>query len=249
MGLFGKKAQPTYDHEKVQLARNLNEAEVRCLEGLRREIANLIVLVDPDLMTRCYEKSWNFEREIAENVIRAQAEEAALVAKFTMFSEFDLLGTRHFITYSEARNVLSDEDLTDRYHEISRMLVFMRRRDEFKSKYPVHDAKEHKILCERMQAVKDRSFRERIENTMARFYSYRAGLEKGDPSSLAVTNFENADVEIFHLPSVPDNEYGIVFKKTGQFGVYGFHVFDDGKISYSYYRSDALFKERHVLFR
>ena len=249
MGLFGKKAQPAYDHQRVQLARNLNEAEIRCLEGLRREIANLIVLVDPDLMTHCYEKAWSFEREIAENAIRAQAEEAALIAKFPMFSDFDLLGTRHFVPYSEARDTLSDDELGERYQEISRMLIFMRRRDEFKSKYPVHDEKEHKVLRDRMRAVKDRRFRERIEDTMGRFYWYRAGLEKGDPSSVGVRNFENDDLEIFHLPSLPDNEYGIVFKKTGEFGVYGFHVFDDGKISYSYYRSDAQFNERHVLSR
>lgn len=249
MGIFGKKAQPAYDHQRVQLTRNLNEAETRCLEGLRREIANLIVIIDPDLMTRCYEKAWSFEREIAENAIRAQAEEAGLIAKFPMFPDFDLLGTRHFVPYSEARKSLSDDELVERYHEISRMLIFMRRREEFKSKYPVHDENEHKVLIDRMRAEKDRRFRERIEDAMGRFYWYRAGLEEGEPSRLGVTNFANDEFDIFRLTNVLDNEYGIVFKKTGEFGVYGFHVFDKGKIIYNYYRSDAQFNERHVLLR
>jgi hypothetical protein len=96
MRLFGRKSKPVFDQEKARLLRNLDEAWVRHLEVLRREIANLIVAADPGLMVRCYEKAWTFEREIADNPARAQAEEVALVAKFPMFSEFELLGTRHF---------------------------------------------------------------------------------------------------------------------------------------------------------
>lgn len=246
MGLFGKKAPPEYDHQKVHLARNWNEAEVRYLEALRREIANLIVVVDPDLMTRCYDKAWSFEREIAENPARAQAEEAALVAKFPMFSDFDLIGTRHFIPYSEARGTVSDEELVERYHEISRMLVFMRPHDEFNSKYAVHDEKERKVLYDRMQAEKDRRFRARIEDAIGSYRAYQAGLEKAELSTFGVT-FEDAEVEVIHLPSLPANEYGITFKKTNEFGIYGFYVFDDGKITYHYCRSDACFKERKFL--
>jgi uncharacterized cupin superfamily protein len=51
MGLFGKLAQAlNSNHENARLTRNLSEAEVRYLEVLRREVANLIVESDPDLM-------------------------------------------------------------------------------------------------------------------------------------------------------------------------------------------------------
>ena len=48
-GLFGKKAARAapYDPEKARLTRNLHEAEARHLEVLRREVANLIVELDP----------------------------------------------------------------------------------------------------------------------------------------------------------------------------------------------------------
>jgi hypothetical protein len=248
VGLFGKKAQaPNYNYENARLARNLEEAEVRHLEVLRREIANLIVESDPDLMIRCYEKAWAYEREITASPERAVAEKAALVAKFPMFSDLEMLGTRHFVPYREARDMWSDDDLVERYHEVSRILVFMRRRQEFSADVPVHDAREREVLNDCMQREKDRRFRERIEDAIRRFYAFRAGLEKGDPTTFGVTDFEDAEVEVIHLPSLPDNEYGITFKKTGEFGVYGFHVFDSGKIMYSYYRSDAPFKERKSL--
>jgi hypothetical protein len=249
MGLFGEKAQPAYDHERARLARNLDEAEVRHLEVLRREIANLIVIVDPDLITRCYDKAWSFERESAENPVRAQAEEAALVAKVPMFSDFDLIGTRHFVPYDVARDRISDDELVERYLEISRMLVFMRCGDEVKPEYSVHDEKERKVLEHQMQAKKDRQFRKRIEDAIIRFNAYRTRLEKGDPSSLGVTNFEDPEVEVIRLPSLPDIQYGIAFKKTGEHGAYEFYVHDDGKITRSYFRSNASFKERKALLR
>ena len=250
MGLFGKKAQaPERNYERTLLVRNLNGAEVRHLEVLRREIANLIVDSDPNLMIRCYNKAWAFEREMAANQERATAEEAAIVGKFPTFPDFDLLGTRHFVPYGEARDMWSDDDLVERYHEISRMLIFMRRRRDFGADVPVHDAKEEEILHACMQREKDRRFRARIEDAMRRFYVYRAGLEKGDPSALGVNNYVDSEVEIFHLfnSSLPDNEYAILFKKTDEFGVYSFHVIEDGKISYSYYRTDGAFKERQYL--
>lgn len=248
MGLFGKKTRaPHHDHVKSRLARNLNEAEVRHLEVLRREIANLIVESDPELMMRCYEKAWAFEREVTASPERVVAEEAALVAKFAMFSEFEMLGTRHFVPYRQARDIWSDDDLIERYHEISRMLVFMRRRQEFSAHVPVHDAREADVLQRSMQREKDRRFRERIEAAIGRFYAYRAGLEKGDPSTFGITNFNDAEVEVIHLPSMVDIEYGLAFKTTEEFGIYSFYVHDDGRISYSYYRSDFTFKERKNL--
>jgi hypothetical protein len=247
MGLFGKKSH--INQETARVGRNLAEAEVRYLEVLRREIANLIVQSDLDLMMRCYQRAWTFEREITNCPERAVAEEAALVVKFPMFSEFDLLGTRHFVPYEEARNMSSDDDLADRYHEVSRMLVFMRRRRDFAANIPVHDAKEENVLHECMGREMDRRFRKRIEDAIRRFYAYRAGLEKGDSSTFGVTNFEDAEVVIIHLPSLPDNEYGIAFKKTDEYGVYSFHVFDSGEISYTYCRSNSMFQERKYLLK
>jgi len=247
VGLFGKKARPEQSSNLRQLVSNLTEAEVRYLEALRREIANLIVESDPDLMVKCYEKAWAFEREIAGSPERATAEEAALSAKFPMFRDFDILETRHFVPYQTARQMLDDDDLIERYHEISRMLVFMRRRQEFSAKVPVHDEQEFQVLRNSMQRKQDRIFRDRIDDAMQRYYAYKAGLEAGGLGAFGETNFEDAEAGIVHLPSLPDNEYGITFKKTGEFGVYSFHVPDSGKISYSYCRSDLMFKERRYL--
>lgn len=133
------------------------------------------------------------------------------------------------------------------------MLVFMRRRRELHPNDPIHSEKEYEILCKCMQREKDCRLRKRIEDAIRRFYSYRAGLEKGDPAFLESafqgkeTSFVDAEVELRRLQHLTDIEYGIVFKKTDEFGVFSFCVIDSGKTIYTYYRSDFEFKERHVL--
>ena len=247
MGLFGKK--PNINHEAARLEHNLAEAEVRYLEVVRREIANLIVQSDPDLMMRSYQRAWTFEREIAASLERAIAEEAALVAKYSTFSEFELLGTRHFVPYEDARKMSSDDELADRYQEVSRMLVFMRRRRDFAADIPVHDKEEEKVLRECMGRERDRRFLKRIESALKRFYAYQSGLQMGDPKTFGVANFEDAEVVIVPLPSLPDNEYGIAFKKTDEYGVYSFHVFDSGETSHTYCRSNSMFQDRKYLMK
>ncbi len=80
MGFFGRKIKEPDSH-LGQGARNLREAEIRYMEVLRRELANMIVEADPDLMVRSYEKAWNWERETADRPDRLRADEQALVTK------------------------------------------------------------------------------------------------------------------------------------------------------------------------
>lgn len=91
MGFFGRKAKGAYQ-DREEAARNLREAETRYLEVLRREIANLIMGVDPDLMVRAYEKARSWEQETAGNADRLRADEHALIVKVPMFEEFDRIG-------------------------------------------------------------------------------------------------------------------------------------------------------------
>ncbi|MCW6507081.1 hypothetical protein [Lichenifustis flavocetrariae] len=255
MGLFGRKVQQP-DPALARLARNLDEAEIRHLEVLRREVANLIVETDPDLMVRCYERAWAWERETAKNPDRLRADELALVAKIPMFQDFDIFGTRHFIPYAEGRWAASDDDLVERYLEIGRMLVLMKNRSEIDvvRRRPSHDEKEHKVLLDTVRKVKDRRFRARIEDAMRRCWAYRQGFGagKGEPYAGLHETFSDAEVEVFQIPYglSPDNETGIAFKKTDEYGVYStFHDDQHDKTYESYYRTDAAFKARQSLAR
>ncbi|MCJ2105537.1 hypothetical protein MKK70_09115 [Methylobacterium sp. E-041] len=249
MGLFGRRAQQL-TKPAWEVTNNLREAESRYVEILRREISNLIVEFDPELMVRSYQKAWTWEQETALNPDRLRADEAALVAKLPMFEDFDLIGTRHFVPYPEGRRSLTDDDLVERYLELSRMLVFMRNRlqPDVARRRPLHDEREHKLLLDTMGRLKDRHFRNRIAEAWQLCYAYRQGFDagKGDPFAATRETFADAEVEVFSLPFnlTPDIETGIVFKKTDEYGVYAYFVHDDGRKSESYYRTDQQFARR-----
>lgn len=252
MGLFRKAKPQGPDPEVARLSRNLDESEVRYLEVLRREVANIIVQADPDLMVRCYERAWTWERETAKAPDRLRADELALVTKLRMFDEFDILGTRHFVTYAEARWSASDDDLVERYLDIGRMLVSMKNRSEIEAvrSRPLHDEKEHKVLLDTVRKVKDARFKARIEDALRRCWSYRQGFDagKGEPYAGLYETYSDGEVEVWQLLGpTPESETGIYFKKTDEYGVYGFFAADDDKTYRFFYRSDATFKVRHPL--
>ncbi|MCJ2130978.1 hypothetical protein [Methylobacterium sp. E-045] len=114
------------------------------------------------------------------------------MAKLPMFEEFDLIGTRHFVPYSEGRISLTDDDLMQRYLELSRMLVFMRNRlqPDVARRRPLHDEKEHKLLLNTISRLKDRRFRTRIAEALQRCYAYRQGFDAGKGDPFAATRVE-----------------------------------------------------------
>ena len=54
--------------------------------------------------------------------------------------------------------------------------------------------------------------------------------------------FENGFYSIEYLSHFAENRYGIHLKRTHEFGIYSSYVFDDGRISHRFYRSDPSFQ-------
>ena len=244
---FSKRQRPSHEAQSSALVTSLRETEFRYIEILRREIANMIVEVDPCLMARAYDKSWKFEQEINENSVRAQAEESALVAKFSRFSDFDLINARHFVPYYFERKILHDDELVEHYLALSHMLMILRRRDEFVSRLPIHDERERAFLEDRMTAETDRRFRHRMETAVSRFDAYRNGFKAAAGSLPMSTDYEDFEGRIMFLPSFADIRYGIHFKKSDEYGIYSFFVHDNGYGQHSWYRSNHTFEHEKRL--
>jgi hypothetical protein len=98
---------------------------------------------------------------------------------------------------------------------------------------------------------KARRFKARIEDALRRCHAYRHGFDagKGEPYSGLHETFSDAEIEVFQIPygASPENETGIVFKKTDEYGVYSFFIADGNKTYHSYYRTDSAFKKREPL--
>lgn len=250
-GRIAKGDGQTMLADKVALRRNVNEAEDRYLEVLRREISNMLLNIDPDLMVSTYEKGWRYQDELVEaGKERISADLKALTLKHKFFSDFDLLGTRHFIPYGDARWAASDDEIVERYLEISKMILLPRLLDMDDSSIRLFTEGEFDILRKSVRRCKDRAFKGHIVQAVDRYHALQRAIDRfGSKEAREQMNpLDESDVEVFLLPyNGLENELGIAFKHTGEFGVYGTFQHDDGKIFKSYYRSDNVFQKRDYL--
>lgn len=63
---IGADQKQTTQSDSISLRRNVEEAENRYLEVLRREIGNILVNLDSDLMVGTYEKGWRYQDEVVK---------------------------------------------------------------------------------------------------------------------------------------------------------------------------------------
>ena len=59
--------------------------------------------------------------------------------------------------------------------------------------------------------------------------------------------FENDFYSIRYLSHYAEDRYGIHLKHTNEFGIYSLYVYDDGRASHSFYRSDSAFQLEQCL--
>lgn len=239
-------------HALSMKAQNLEEAESRYLQTHQREVANLLLAMGPDLMEKAYRKARRRQDEAIEGgPARIEAELTALSHKYPFFQDFEVIGTRHFVPYSDAMDRRSEDDLVDQYLDISHWLALSFRK-KHRDKVPaLFDDADQKVMERVVQEEWDRKLRKRIEGAMElhRMFSTtldRYGQEQHRHGAVA---FETAEISIQrgHTEYSPEIEYWLSFSEPEEYGVYSFFVHDDGRISRSYYRSNEDFTRKAYL--
>ncbi|WP_334543834.1 hypothetical protein [Rhizobium leguminosarum] len=239
-------------HVLSMKAQNLDEADSRYLQTHQREVANLLLAIGPGLMEKAYRKARRRQDEaVAGGPARIEAELTALSHKYPFFQDFEVIGTRHFVPYSDAIDHWSEDDLVDRYLDISHWLALSFRKKHGDKVPPLFDDADQKVMERVVWAERDRKLRKRIEAAMElhRMFSTtmdRYGQEQYRHGAVA---FETADTSIQHgcMEYSPEIEYWLTFRDPEEYGVYSFFVHDDGRISRSYYQANADFSRKVVL--
>lgn len=176
---IGADQTQTMQSKTIDLRQNVNEAETRYLEVLRREIGNILMNADPNLMLSAYEKGWNYQDEITKaGQERTVADLTSLTLKHQFFSDFDLLCTRHFVPYGDARSMTSDDDLVERYLEISKMILLNKLIDSEHRNFRLFTDEEFDVLRKIVRRCKDRDFKRRIEEAVDRYYAFRRAIDR-----------------------------------------------------------------------
>lgn len=215
------------------------------LQTLRRELANILVWRSPQRYLQLYSelhvevkslRSWRPE-EVRKRL-------AELCKKYPNYSDFDAIATREYVLYADGVSMLDDAEIEARYRDLVMFGALSALADETwkdaAGKMFVHTTSNEELthLAEYVHRIEDTKLKLRIEQAM----DHNAWARRDD-----ARNLDNDFYAIIDLPHIAENRYGVHLKRTNEFGIYSFFVFDDGRISYSFYRSDPTFQQKRLL--
>ena len=211
------------------------------LQTLRRELANILIWRDPQRYLRLY-RDLHAEATSLTSWRPAEVRNRlkALYAKYPNYSDFDAIATREYVLYPDGVSWNDPEELEVRYRDLVIFVALSVIDDptwkQAASRGFVHkfNEKELEHLSKYVQQIEDTKLRFRIDRAVEIYYGRR-----DEETEL----LENDFYSIRPLRHFAENRYGIHLKRTGEFAIYSFFVFDNGKISYSYYRSDPTFEQ------
>ncbi len=221
----------------------LAEAHARWLFLLRRELANWLFRRDPDRYHRAYKTALEVTAAIrAATRAEQRCQHAKLAEQYPSYTDFDLIGTRQYVLYADTLGDHSYDEVERHYTDIVRFEALQAVLDE---NWPTTDAiseKELEHLERYVQQLKDTLFKGRLEAAIREFRAYQRAKSAGLPEHI----YETETFTVHHVKHFAEIRYGVHFKDTDEFGLYGFFVTDSGetdsgKIITGFYRSNADF--------
>jgi hypothetical protein len=229
------------------MERNRNIAGDRnfALSVLRRELANWMFRRDPNRYRRAYMAAHEATAAIA---VADRAEKrrqlAKLAEQYPFYTDFDLVGTRDCVLYADALGTNSYDDIERHYTDIIRFQALQAAIDENWPDTTATRDEELTHLDDYVRRFKDTMFKGRLEAAVREFHAYRHA--KGD--DLGPDQYETAVLAVRHVAHFAETRYGVHFKDTDEFGLYGV-FFADGrdKPFTGFYRSNAGFSEETIL--
>lgn len=221
------------------------------LQTLRRELGNLLLRRDPQRYLELFQqlsaeltsiKFWRPEE--------LQKRLSGLCEKYPNYNDFDVIGSREYVLYSDGACTLSYDEIEARYRDIVTFVELSIVSDPvWKSAYwrgsvlsftDEHHKEIIEHLTEYVESIKDTRLIFKIDQAMGAYYS-KTGLQTG-----------GLDNELYTVNLIdglsPDNRYGIYLKNSNEFAIYSTFMYDDGRTTHSYYRSDSKFQNQKLLF-
>lgn len=225
----------------LQLAQTQAYDRNNYLRILRRELANHLMQRDADAFARLYEKlHYDLMRYEKFSKEALAGEFRGLVERFPQYDDFDLIGTREHVLYPDAFGMNDDEDVGEHFRSIVRFQALSAKLDESWSRFKATSEDDLKHLHEYARGVRDAKFKKRLKAAID-FYYLTIGRDKlGEP-------LETRDFSVVPVSHVAEIRYGVHFKDTDEYGLYGAFHGDRPEPFVHYYRTDSLFENETPL--
>lgn len=209
------------------------------LRVLRRELANHLMQRDSTRFERLYEKlHYDLQRYDTFSKEALAGELRALVERFPQYDDFDLIGTRQHVLYPDAFGIVDDEEASEHFRTLVRFQALNARLDSSWSTVRATSDDDLKHLHEYAAKVRDAKLKKRLKAAIDLYYL--AGDQTKD-------GFENRTFSVERVRHVAENRYGVHFKDTDEYGVYGSFYGDRPEPFESYFRTNSMFEDERPL--
>jgi hypothetical protein len=230
--------------ESVASERELNMASDRelMLSTFRRELANYMVQADPDRFLRLYQKARAAEAAIGSaDKAEREAQYTIITKKCPMYADFDLVATREHVLYADALSAYSLEDIEDHYLNLVKFHALKCVLDEgWRLRGAATSDRDLEHLKKYVQKIKDTKFRQRLVAAVDEFYLH--GFDNRLDHAPGEPDYKTKALAVYRVHHFAEIRYGVHFKDTDEFGLYGSFHGDDDREYRGYYRSDHTFK-------
>jgi hypothetical protein len=223
---------------------------------LRRELANMLIWRNPHRYVELYRAIHDEVSSYASlkfEIIDQRLTDLTL--KYPTSADFDAVGTREYVlhdwvkglSYAKGDELTHEAEIEDHYKNIIRFEGLSTiSNGSWKEAHRLHnvhltDDEELAHLTDYAQVVCNTQFKVRL----ARAFTYAEA--RGSSAGGGIDDFDEHSYSVRRLPSFADQRYGICVKKTNEYGIYSFFVFDDGRTRHAFYRSDAEFETEEPL--
>jgi hypothetical protein len=228
-------------------ARNTANDRNFVLSVLRRELANWMFRRDPDRYGQAYKAAHDATAAIAAADRGEQSRQLSeLAAQYPYYINFDLVGVRDYVLYADALAGNRYDEVERHYTDIIRFQALQAALDQDWPSTVATSDKELAHLDGYIRSFKDTLFKARMTEAMREFEACQHHLKHSDGGDM----YDTDTLAIRPVAHFAERRYGIHFKDTGEFGLYGVFYpdeFPDKGPYTSFYRSDAKFAEEKVL--
>jgi hypothetical protein len=230
---------------EVRMAREARAADnALLLSVLAREAAN-------ELMQRDYKKYLdNFNRlflkwgEIQKKEKSAKfAHLTTITSKYSLFSDFDELGTKAHIVYADGFSWKSNDELWDLYEAIRLFdALSCDLYDDWRGRGTSITESEHDHLKEYCAKLSDTMLLAHLHKARDMYFLLRAnGVEEKSDSEWI---YETTEYKIRRVYDVAEIRFGVYVKSMDRYGMWG--LFADTVSYTSFYAADADFNEEYL---
>ncbi|MGY3690533.1 hypothetical protein ACVIGA_000613 [Bradyrhizobium sp. USDA 3240] len=221
------------------------------LQAYVRELSNYLVQINPDRYYKVYNKALDEQQKLfAADKTTREAQLHILTERYPNYENFDFVGTRPYVIYSETLERYDIDDIEEHFLNLVKFHSLQRAgSEEWRRLFPMLGQQEQEHLGKYIRQVRDTKFKNRLKQAVREYDAARSSKLTDFSSTDGDKLYESREIAVYKLYDIAESMEGYWFKDTNEYGIHSAFYGDKiGEVYESWYRSDRTFEAREVLY-